>query len=68
MDATITTGCRMFFFRHPRKVTSNKEVAVLVVASKAERTPIDTDAPVLVVDAPQVRSQDPGCGELHDKK
>jgi hypothetical protein len=49
----------MFFFHHPRKVTSNKEVAVQVVQNKDQRTPIDTKAAVLVVDHPVAAPQAP---------
>lgn len=40
----------MFFFLHPRKVTSNKEVALKVVQARTAHTAIPVDAPVLVVE------------------
>lgn len=40
----------MFFFLHPRKVTSNKEVALKVVQARTEQKTISVDAPVLVVE------------------
>ncbi|HZX28717.1 MAG TPA: hypothetical protein VFF16_16715 [Telluria sp.] len=43
----------MFFFLHPRKVASDKAVAVKVVQNRQQRQPVDVHAPVLVVETRQ---------------
>lgn len=43
----------MFFFLHPRKIASDKAVAVKVVQNRQQRQAVDPRAPVLVVESRQ---------------